>query len=173
MIDRSGLTQPSKSTILISPHDGSATVNVASGADATGSGSQEGDADVDLSEGIVKGAEDWPLGEDTWSKHFAALLRFGEEHGHCNVPQNIVFQCILPGLGPEGTDLDYKCNLGQWLAKQRQARRGKFKPIGLSEEKEALLQDIVNKGKLYTLHPWRASWTYYQIFNVDNSPSFM
>ena len=67
-----------------------------------------------------------------WQRNFNELLRFGDEHGHCNVPQKY----RVPGSqGP---------SLGVWLDGQRRdRRRGK-----LRESRYRLLQALVDEGKL-------------------------
>ena len=81
-----------------------------------------------------------------WSRHYAALLKYGEEHGDCNVPQKTVYECVLPGLGEGGTDYEYKGRLGQWLTVQRGSHRGTSKQK-LTPKREALLQALVDRGK--------------------------
>lgn len=59
-----------------------------------------------------------------WSKHFAALKKYGEEHGHCNIPLGENYRCVLHGLGPDGEDYQYEGRLGKWLYAQRCAKKG-------------------------------------------------
>jgi hypothetical protein len=67
-----------------------------------------------------------------WQKNFNELIRFGELHGHCNVPQKY----RVPGsLGAA---------LGVWLDGQRRdKRRGKLRENRLQQ-----LQALVDCGKL-------------------------
>ncbi len=33
-----------------------------------------------------------------WPRNYAALLEYGKEHGHYNVPSRCVYECLLPSL---------------------------------------------------------------------------
>jgi hypothetical protein len=83
--------------------------------------------------------------EIKWSIHYAALVKYGEEYGTCNIPQNTAYKCILPDLGENGSDYEYKRNLGMWLYNQRQAKSGHGAKLKTDQEK--LLQKLVDKGK--------------------------
>lgn len=61
-------------------------------------------------------------GQDSWTRMFAALERFRQEHGHCNVPATF----------PEDPQL------GRWVAAQRYKKKVK----GLSEKQIASLDDL-------------------------------
>jgi hypothetical protein len=45
--------------------------------------------------------------EIVWSIHYAALMKYGEEFGSCNIPQERLYDCILPGMGEGGIDYNY------------------------------------------------------------------
>jgi hypothetical protein len=79
--------------------------------------------------------------DNIWNISYAALVKYGEEFGTCNVPQSKAYKCILPGMGENGNDYEYKGNLGYWLDNQKQAKKRKLKP-----EREAKLQILVDKG---------------------------
>ncbi len=91
-------------------------------------------------------------GEISWARHFAALVEYGKQHGHCNVPLKTFFECAIPagGIG-EGGEMTgemtmYQGNLGFWLNRQRQARKGQGHSKKLLPEREALLQRLVDEG---------------------------
>lgn len=77
---------------------------------------------------------------ERWELMYTALVRYGEENGHCNVPHHIGFTLDEGGdSGP--TSL---VRLGFWLGTQRKYKKaGKLKP-----EYEARLHELVNEGKL-------------------------
>jgi len=77
---------------------------------------------------------------ERWELMYTALVRYGEENSHCNVPHHIGF--TLDEGGDNGpTSL---VRLGFWLGTQRKYKKaGKLKP-----EYEARLQELVNEGKL-------------------------
>ena len=80
----------------------------------------------------------WSLLTD-WEIHYAAL---------CNVPSNSDdYERYLPGLRENGGIYQYKENLGNWLHRQRQAKKGQGK-WKLSVEEEAQLQKLVADGKV-------------------------
>lgn len=77
------------------------------------------------------------LEELKWIRMFDALVQYGEEHdGNCNVPQKYSINL------PDGTCL----RLGNWLHNQRQFKKGVG--VGLREDHENRLQDLVDQGKL-------------------------
>lgn len=84
--------------------------------------------------------------EAAWRRHFAALLEYGREYGHCNVPVLASYECMLPGMGPLGTPLQYAGKLGKWLTTQRQAKKGHG--YQLAPDRERLLQDLVDQGTI-------------------------
>ena len=84
-----------------------------------------------------------------WSRHYAALLNYGEEHGHCNVPIKAVYECILIGMGDNGEDFQYKGNLGTWLRAQRGSHNGRKGCRPLTAEREASLQKLVDEGIIF------------------------
>jgi hypothetical protein len=82
-----------------------------------------------------------------WPRHYAALLEYGRIHGHCNVPTNDdIFECVLPGLGDFGGIFHYKDRLGRWTKKQRSLYHGSRGEGGLTPERRALLQALVDEG---------------------------
>ena len=62
-----------------------------------------------------------------WPRHYAALVEYGKEYGHCNVPRKNIahdyYKCVLKGIGENGSDFQYHGNLGTWLFTQRQRKR--------------------------------------------------
>ena len=85
-------------------------------------------------------------GDREWPMHYAALLEYCREYGHCNVPWSHNYECILKGFGRNGTDLKYTGKLGSWLSTQRQSKKGHGGR--LSPERQQLLQRLVDDGKL-------------------------
>lgn len=69
-----------------------------------------------------------------------------EEHGHCNVPRNQSYDCVLPGLEEDGSDVKYSGKLGKWLDTQRQKKNGIVGPR-LATDREAQLQELVDRGE--------------------------
>ena len=85
-------------------------------------------------------------GDIDWPRNYAALLEYYKEHGACNVPQRDNYECDLEGLGEDWGVYHYVGNLGNWLATQRQAKKGKG-TYKLTPERQALLQKLVDEGK--------------------------
>ena len=96
-------------------------------------------------------------GEIDWPRHYAALVEFGKEFGHCNVPKKYKheeYTCILKGMGDNGDDFHYAHRIGTWLANQRSfhnGRRGEARR--LTPERAEMMQRLVDEGKLL----WDAS----------------
>lgn len=84
------------------------------------------------------------FGQATWPLNFAALLQYRLQYGHCNVSQNFHYECVLPGLGENGEDVQYSGNLGRWLMTQRQSKKGQRNR--LSPQREAQLQRLHDEG---------------------------
>jgi hypothetical protein len=85
-------------------------------------------------------------GDINWPRAYAALLKFGEIHGHYNVPKRGDFRCDLPDLPPDENDSTlYDAKLGNWLYWQRELKKGKRG--GLAPDREALLQKLVDQGR--------------------------
>lgn len=82
----------------------------------------------------------------SWPRNYAALLQYAAEHGHCNVPHDAVYECEIPGA--DGSAEQVSCKLGNWLHDQRQSHRGTGHSAKLTPEREALLQALVDEGKL-------------------------
>jgi hypothetical protein len=88
--------------------------------------------------------------DGSWMRQYAALVRYGEIHGHCNVPLSETFDCDLPSLTENGITRHYSGRLGVWVRNQRQ-RRNNAESGGaqLTPEHEALLQKLVDEGGVY------------------------
>lgn len=96
------------------------------------------------------------LGDDTkithfqhyeWNQHFAALLQYGLQHGHYNVPCKDVYECdIVDTENPTNAPLHYVGHLGKWLTRQRQFKK-RPNITQLPPERENQLQQLVNEGK--------------------------
>jgi len=79
-------------------------------------------------------------------------LKFGEIHGHYNVPRSGNFQCDLPDFPDEHGNSAFNAKLGNWVYWQRELRKGgKSKSSSssskLTPEREALLQALADEGK--------------------------
>ena len=78
-------------------------------------------------------------------RNYAALLEYYKEHRTCNIPSTANYKCDIEGLGENGCLYHYVGNLGRWLHRQRQAKKGqvayKILPYRL-----ALLQKLVDEG---------------------------
>ena len=85
-------------------------------------------------------------GDINWPRNYAALLKYYNEHGTCNVPQHDKYECDLEGLGEDGGLYHYVDNLGAWISHQRQAKHGKG-TYKQTPEREALLQKLVDEGR--------------------------
>lgn len=84
-------------------------------------------------------------GEEEWPIHYAALVKYRDEHGSANIPQTRSYECELTAA--DGVDVDgvyqYSFKLGFWLSRQRHAYRcGK-----LSEDRIDRLQELVESGE--------------------------
>ena len=88
-------------------------------------------------------------GDIDWPQHYAALLAYEKEYGHCNVSKADSYTCILYGLGEGGSDLEYSGNLGLWLANQRSMKNGTRGNTLQIVDREVLLQQLVDRG-MYT-----------------------
>ncbi len=84
--------------------------------------------------------------DSIWPRHYAALLEYCKEHGHCNVPQKERYECELPGLGEDGGPLHYHGQLGRWLANQRRYKKLGSDKLKVHPDREALLQALVDEG---------------------------
>lgn len=78
----------------------------------------------------------------TWADNFAALKKYGEELGNCNVPLRGSYECVLEGFGEGGAGLHYVGKLGIWLQIQRQMIAHKRMPA----DREALIQELIDAG---------------------------
>lgn len=81
-----------------------------------------------------------------WHAHYAALLEYQKEHGHCNVPYMDKFECDLEGYDLNGGTYHYYGALGSWLTRQRRYKRG-LRGV-LASDREALLQKLVDQGMI-------------------------
>jgi hypothetical protein len=82
-------------------------------------------------------------GEITWHGHYAALLEYCKEHGHCNVPKQATYECMI---NEGGSIIRYQGHLGSWLCYQRRLK--KKEQSKLQPDREALLQQLVDEGFL-------------------------
>ncbi len=85
-----------------------------------------------------------------WPRHFAALLEYAKEHGHCNVPPQASYECVLPATGILGKSMRYKGDLGVWLTHQKRAKR--VLDPSLCPERDALLQQLVDEGNVSKIY---------------------
>jgi len=72
-----------------------------------------------------------------WPQHYAALLRYGEEHnGNYNVPHKCVYTCdVLVQYDDGSAKLEhYNSMLGNWLHNQRQMKKGDLEAIFLARK---------------------------------------
>lgn len=112
-----------------------------------------------------------PVGSDlSWLAHYAALLHYACNNGHCNVPYTALYECDLPWLDEDGDSLaSYHDQLGVWLFNQRLSRRsgvrGNSPP--LLPEREALLQQLVDEGLLLWEGAGDAANTFIDSVNVS------
>lgn len=61
------------------------------------------------------------------------------------MPRNTVYICEIPtSLEPNSEIIQYEGKLGRWLDDQRKAKKGRR--THLSQEKENLLQELVDQG---------------------------
>lgn len=87
------------------------------------------------------------IGVIAWSLHYAALIEYDKEFGHCNVPcSRNTYSCTLSGLGEDGSDYKYDGRLGHWLSNQRDKKRGRARVSPLLPDQEAKLQKLVDAG---------------------------
>jgi hypothetical protein len=86
-----------------------------------------------------------PYDDITWHRHYAALLHYWEKYGHCNLRDTDTYVCTLKGMGPDGSEYQYKDKLGKWMRNQRSfARKGILNP-----DRKAKLQQLVDQS-MYT-----------------------
>lgn len=81
-----------------------------------------------------------------WRRHYGALIEYGKEFGHCNVPSTASYACTLSGLGEDGSDYEYDGNLGTWLSTQRSRKKGLIGKPPWKADRKALLQALVDEG---------------------------
>lgn len=100
----------------------------------------------------------------SWDTHYAALLEYGRQHGHYNVPHMLTYECTFMRTADDGAIIStpYKGNLGYWLSSQRQYKKNNSETLEsntdvnksncqsttVSKHRLALLQALVNEGKL-------------------------
>ena len=84
--------------------------------------------------------------EVAWPTNYAALLKYKELRGHCNLTKSASFRCTLKG--PNDEDIPYNGPLGKWLADQKQLVAEGVARRGLSDERMALLKALVDEGSL-------------------------
>ena len=101
--------------------------------------------------------------DSTWLQSYEALLVYIRENGTGNVPHDLRFTCVLP----DGSAYDGQ--LGSWVAWQRALRtRLGAAARGLSDERQELLQILVDKGNYIFKH------SYYNtplIFRISHTSS--
>lgn len=83
-----------------------------------------------------------------WNYNYSALLEYGREFGHCNVPPEVQYQCILEGVGENGSDLQYEGSLGQWLQNEVSILRGRI--TAKTAHTRPYFQQLVDEG-MYVL----------------------
>ena len=71
---------------------------------------------------------------ERWNANYEALIRYGQQFGHCNVPQATTFP--LASGEP--------CKLGNWINKQRKDKKNEC----LLPDRERKLQILVDSGLL-------------------------
>jgi flagellar biosynthesis GTPase FlhF len=81
-----------------------------------------------------------------WKCSYAALLHYRNKYGTCNVPASLIYECLLPGVGPDGKDFRYKGCLGAWLNSQRFLKSNLNSKPRASYECETMLQKLVDEG---------------------------
>jgi Helicase associated domain len=78
-----------------------------------------------------------------WPRYYAALLKYGDEYGNCNVPSRAMYECDIV---EDGQVRRFKGRLGMWLKEQRLAKRGVGGRPLLPEDRMRLLQQLVDAG---------------------------
>jgi hypothetical protein len=84
-----------------------------------------------------------------WHHHYAALMKFYEAHGHCNVPQSLLYECDIEG--ENGMDIHYVGKLGSWVNSQKSAKGGTHKTYNLTPERDEKIQTLIDEGKIILL----------------------
>ena len=87
--------------------------------------------------------------EEELPRNYAALLEYCKEHGTCNVPYSVVYECNLPSVDGDGGTYRYKSKLGQWLIINKRAKKGVGR-YTITPEHEAQLQLLVDQGNKYS-----------------------
>ena len=82
----------------------------------------------------------------TWPTNYAALLKYKELRGHCNLTKSASFRCTLKG--PNDEDIPYAGPLGKWLSDQKQLVAEGIARRGLTDDRMALLKALVDDGSL-------------------------
>ena len=84
-----------------------------------------------------------------WNRNYAALVSYGDEYGHCNIPFTDSYECIIQENTANGgtSGYHYIGYLGKWLQNQRQAKMG-VSSIKLRPDRQALLEQLVQSEKL-------------------------
>ena len=89
----------------------------------------------------IKAQED----EESWLLTYGALLVFGVDNGHYNVPRETPFVCMVMLAGISEPQ-QYAGKLGIWLDNQRQAWRRNPTRTPLTSDQRGLLQELVKTG---------------------------
>jgi hypothetical protein len=85
-----------------------------------------------------------------WLMSYGALVEYSKEHGHCDVPYKTNYSCeILWGSALAGQPSRYQGDIGTWLLTQRLARHPQSNLPPLTSEREALLQQLVDQGRMH------------------------
>ena len=80
--------------------------------------------------------------DDSWNRHYAALLEYGKENGDYNIPAKARYECCILLKG--GSKEHYNGVLGSWLDRQR-----RYKKINsLTQDRKERLQLLVDQGRL-------------------------
>lgn len=72
-----------------------------------------------------------------------------DNHRIYQVPIHETYECQLPAHESYGSATRYSGKLGRWLQVQRMAKRGSQHVTSISAERLALLQVLVDEGKLW------------------------
>lgn len=88
----------------------------------------------------------WDIRNDelSWARHYAALLKYYEEYETCNIPKMRSYECDIADVDNNNEMYHYVGNLGNWLSKQREAKKGNG--WKLYPERETKLHLLVDEG---------------------------
>ena len=80
--------------------------------------------------------------EKRWPLHYAALLQYERQYGHCNPTTTTIYACDLPNMGENGGIYHYNGKLGQWVAGQKSTMKNPLFKHKLSSSQRAKLYNI-------------------------------